>query len=113
MQVGRILETALYVSDIGCDLGFMSADRRPGLPFPRCSAENRSGHALLQQGRLTCCRPSLLTSFNDVLAPPARIWTCVGFDSSPKLIADPSSVAAILTFGAPSESISLKSTVSG
>jgi hypothetical protein len=28
MKVGGFLETALYVSDIGCDLGFMSSDRR-------------------------------------------------------------------------------------
>src|SRR5262249_20792030 len=58
-------------------------------------------------------RPSLLTSFKEVLVPRARTWTCVGFDSPPKLTADPSSVAAILTLGAPLESISRRSTVSG
>ena len=41
-----------------------------------------------------------------MLAPRARTWTFVGFDSPPKLIPDPSSVAAILTFGAPFELIS-------
>ena len=62
-------------------------------------------------GVINCSRPSLLTSFREVLVPRARIWTCVGFDSPPKLTADPSSVAAILTWGPPSESISRRSTV--
>jgi hypothetical protein len=40
MQVGGILETALYVSDIGCDLGLMSADR-----LARVQAGRRGGPA--------------------------------------------------------------------
>src|SRR5919201_429494 len=64
-------------------------------------------------GLIICCCPSLLTSFTDVLAPRARSWTFVGFDSPPRLTADPSSVAAILTLGAPLELISRSSTVSG
>src|SRR4051812_42963540 len=64
-------------------------------------------------GLITCSRPSLLTSFKEVFVPRARICTYVGFDSPPKLNADPSSVAAILTLGAPFESIRRNSTVSG
>src|SRR5262249_30986454 len=62
---------------------------------------------------ISCSCPSLLTSFREGLVPRARTWTCAGFDSPTKLITDPSSVAAILTLGAPLESISRSSTVSG
>src|SRR5262249_51191498 len=62
---------------------------------------------------ISCSRPSLLTSFRDGFLPRARIWMCVGLDSPPRLTPDPSSVAAILTLGAPFELINRSSTVSG
>src|SRR5207302_8417977 len=62
-------------------------------------------------GLINCSRPSWLTSLSEVLVPRARTWTCVGFDSPPRLTADPSSVAAILTLGA-LESIMRSSTIS-
>lgn len=55
MKVGGILETALLVSDIGCDLGFMSADR-----LARVQAGRRGGRSCSTRRRF-----SLWAGFGD------------------------------------------------